>query len=345
MYSAMVTKFDTAERVDTSQKPAVHFAITMTPSFPILALSGFVDTLRHAADDDNRSRQRFCGWNICGADRTPVTSSAGISVTPECSFMDLPETNYLIVIGGLIPSIDDTSPKLLEFIRSYYYNGGTVVGLCTGSFILAQAGLLNGHSAVVHHRHRRDFLLRYTGVQVTSRDIFVESERLITCPGGTASIDLAITLLSRKLGQQRARKGLVEMSIDRFRSGKEMAMTPLSKYEFALDNRVRMAIQLMRENLSDNLEIGVIAESLGISVSQLGRIFQNVTGQSPARFRRQLQLEHARWLLFNTTQSLTKISMEAGFSDPSHFSRAFSEYYRMSPRKFRLKQLDREHGT
>jgi transcriptional regulator GlxA family with amidase domain len=238
-----------------------------------------------------------------------------------------------------MPSIDNTPPRLLNFIETYYHNGGTVVGLCTGSFILAQTGLLNGRKAVVHHRHRRDFLARYPDVQVTSRDIFIECERLITCPGGTAAIDLVISLLSRKLGQQRARKGLVEMSIDRSRSGTEMAMTPLSKYEFAHDTRVRMAIQLMRENLSNNLKISAIAESVGVSVSQLGRIFQNITGQSPVRFRRLLRVEHARWLLTNSTQSLTRISMEAGFSDPSHFSRVFLEKYAMSPRKFRLNHL------
>jgi transcriptional regulator GlxA family with amidase domain len=118
-----------------------------------------------------------------------------------------------------------------------------------------------------------------------------------------------------------------------------MAMTPLSKYEFAHDTRVRMAIQLMRENLSNNLKISAIAESVGVSVSQLGRIFQNITGQSPVRFRRLLRVEHARWLLTNSTQSLTRISMEAGFSDPSHFSRVFLEKYAMSPRKFRLNHL------
>ena len=336
----MVANSDTSESDDIAQHPEIRFAITMTRSFPILALSGFVDTLRHAADDDNRSQQCYCAWDICGQDRMPVTSSAGIAVTPECSFEDLPETDYLVVIGGLMSSIDDTPPKLLDFIRSYYHSGGKVVGLCTGSFILAQAGLLSGRSAVIHHRHRRDFLLRYSDVHVTSRDIFIESERLITCPGGTASIDLAISLLSRKLGQQRARKGLVEMSIDRFRSGTEMAMTPLSKYEFARDTRVRTAIQLMRENLSDNLEIETIAESIGVSVSQLGRIFQNTTNQSPARFRRLLQLQHARWLLTNSTQSLTRISMEAGFSEASHFSRVFSKNYGMSPKKFRLKHLE-----
>lgn len=321
----------------SAQTPDLWFAVTMTHSFPILAMSGFVDTLRHAADDDNRNRQIYCGWKITGPDRNPICSSAGIEVTPDCSFQDLPNIDYLIVIGGIAPYLDDAPPETLAFIQRFYDQGGTVVGLCTGSFVLAQAGLLSGRRAVVHHRHRREFLTRYPSVHVTSRDIFVEDGRLITCPGGTASIDLAIALLSRKLGAQRARKGLVEMSLDGFRTGTEMALTPLSKHEFSGDPRVRMAIQLMRENLSVGMDLSEMAETIGVSTSQLTRVFQATTGQTPAKFRRALQLEYARWLLANSTQSLTQISAESGFSDSPHFSRVFSDAYGISPRKFRLR--------
>ncbi|KIC39054.1 hypothetical protein RA27_18070 [Ruegeria sp. ANG-R] len=311
----------------------------MTHTFPILALSGFVDTLRHAADDDNRNRQIYCRWDICGPDRLPVTSSAGIKVYPDVAFRDLADPDYLVIVGGLMPHIDQVPSATLKYLREYHERGGTVVGLCTASFIIAQAGLLKGKHAVVHHRHRRDFIERYKNVQVSSRDIFVEDERIITCPGGTASIDLAINLLARKLGRQRALKGLVEMSVDRFRASTDMAMTPLTKYETSADGRIRMAIQLMREDLSQPLDVSEIAASIGMSTSQLHRIFIGHTGMSPGKFRRSMQLEHARWLLLNSDRNITQIAMDTGFSDPAHFSRTFSKSYKVSPRSYRSQRV------
>jgi transcriptional regulator GlxA family with amidase domain len=307
----------------------------MTHTFPILALSGFVDTLRHAADDDNMNRQIYCTWKLCGPDKSPITSSAGIQVYPDTLFSELAQPDFMVIVGGLMPYIDQVPAATLKMLRDYHASGGTVVGLCTASFILAQAGLLYKKKAVVHHRHRLDFVKRYKDVQVSSRDIFVEDDRVITCPGGTASIDLAMTLLSRKLGRQRALKGLVEMSVDRFRVSTDMATTPLSKFENSRDARIRMAIQLMRENLSEPIDVPDIADSIGVSVSRLNRVFADETGQSPAKFRRALQLEHARWLMLNSDLNLTQIAMDTGFADLAHFSKTFSKAYNASPRKYR----------
>ncbi|WP_166417303.1 GlxA family transcriptional regulator [Cochlodiniinecator piscidefendens] len=323
------------------ESPEVSFGIAITHTFPILALSGFVDTLRHAADDDNQNRQIYCRWEICGSDANPVMSSAGINIHPDVTFGEMAAPDYFVMIGGLMPHIDRVPTATLRYMRKYHADGGTVVGLCTGSFILAQAGLLTGRRAVVHHRHRRDFVSRYKNIQVSSRDIFVEDDRVITCPGGTASIDLAMTLLSRKLGRQRALKGLVEMSVDRFRASTEMALTPLTKFENCNDKRVVMAIEIMRENLSLPMSLREISEGIGISTSQLTRLFVHHTKLTPAKFRRSLQLEHARWMLLNSSKSMTQIAMDTGFTDHPHFTKVFLKAYHMSPKTYQKQRLSK----
>ncbi len=328
-------------------RPELQFAFTLSPTFAILALSGFVDTLRHAADDNNRNRQIYCGWNIVGPTLNPVPSSSGIEVTPKLLFEDLgePYPEYLIVIGGNVMSKIEEVPSItLSFIRDFYSNGGTVIGLCTGSFIVAQAGLIEGKRAAVHYRHRRDFLERYQNVNVTSREVFVEDRRVITSPGGAASIDLAIELLSRKLGRARALKGLIEMSVDHHRNSFQMPRTPNDDLDNCGDKRVEMAVKLMRERMSNTTTIRTIAEDVGVSVPQLGRLFHRYAKQSPLCFWINLRLDHARWQLLNSNLSLTQIAFECGFSDAAHFSRQFKQRFEMSPKSFRNQLLPDEQS-
>ena len=208
-------------------------------------------------------------------------------------------------------------------------------GLCTGSFVVAQAGLTEGRRVVVHQRHRRDFLERYPNVDITSREIFVEDGRVFTSPGGTASIDLAIELLSRHLGRARALKGLTEMSVDQHRSSFHMPRTPGDDLDNCGDWRVEAAVQLMRERLANTTTIAAVADTIGISVSQLNRLFIRHAKQSPLAFWINLRLDHARWQLLNTKKAITQVAFECGFSDAAHFSRRFKQRFGKSPRKFK----------
>ena len=329
-------------------KPDLQFALTMRPTFAILALSGFVDTLRHAADDNNRNGQIYCGWNIVGPGFDPVPSSAGINVDPDLRFEDLRDhpPNYLVIIGGNVMSeIDHTPAQTLAYIRNYHAAGGSVVGLCTGSFVVAQAGLTEGKRVVVHQRHRRDFLERYPNVDITSREIFVEDGRVFTSPGGTASIDLAIELLSRHLGRARALKGLTEMSVDQHRSSFHMPRTPGDDLDNCGDWRVEAAVQLMRERLPNSTTIAAVADTIGISVSQLNRLFMRHAKQPPLAFWINLRLDHARWQLLNTKKAIAQVAFECGFSDAAHFSRRFKQRFGKSPRAFKSGIIPNEQSN
>lgn len=313
----------------------------------MLALSGFVDTLRHAAADNNKNRQIFCGWKIVGPTLDPVPSSAGIEVQPEIVFEDLvpPFPQYLVVIGGNVMSkIDNVPSTMLSFIQDFYADGGTVIGLCTGSFIVAQAGLTQGKRVVVHHRHRRDFLKRYSEVDITSRQVFVEDGRVITCPGGVASIDLAIDLLSRNLGRTRAQKGLTEMSVDRHRSSFQMPRTPSDDLKCCGEWRVEKAAKLMQIRISKPTTIKQIADELGVSVPQLVRLFKRYSNQTPLNYWINLRLDHALWLLLNSKMSLTQIALECGFSDAAHFSRQFKKRFTNPPKCYRNKVIPNEQS-
>ena len=115
-------------------EPDIRLAFVLTPAFTIMPLAGFIDSVRHSADETDRSRQVFCTWEVLSADLEPITSSSGLSIAPWKLYRDAGEYDYLVVVGGLLDQLHQIHPETLEFIKQQYHKGVKLVGLCTGSF-------------------------------------------------------------------------------------------------------------------------------------------------------------------------------------------------------------------
>ena len=123
----------------------LRVAFVLAPRFTLTAFAGFVDALRLAADEGARSRQLECQWTVLGNPDCPIASSSGVEVRPW-EEMEAPERfNYIVIVGGLLHGGQKVPAKILSFLREAADAGVNLVGLCTGTFILARAGLLAGH--------------------------------------------------------------------------------------------------------------------------------------------------------------------------------------------------------
>lgn len=316
-------------------EPDLRVAFVLAPHFTLLPFAGFIDALRHAADESDRSRQMYCRWTIVASDPAPIRSSCGARIAP---FEPLPSPerfDYVVVVGGLLPRCLDLSNETFDFIRAAAESGVPIVALCTGGLILAKAGLMKGRRCAIHVRHRQDLVELFPDVVPVTDAPYVEDEGRFTCPGGIAAVDLAAEIITRHCGRARAVKGLYAALLESHDPPRG-ALWRLYKHKtYYNDLRVRQAIHMMEQNLGRPYPIKELATQLGVTARQLDRTFAAEVGQAPAAVWREIRLTHARWLLLNSSRTVTEIAYECGFSDCAHFTRWFRETFAETPSRFR----------
>lgn len=315
-------------------KPRLSIGFILQPEFTLVAFSSFVDALRLAADEGDRSRPLGCAWAVLSDDMRRVRASCGVEVSPTRELGDPGEFDYVVVVGGLLPSGRRLSPRLVGYLREAAAAGTTLVGVCTGSFILARAGLMKQHRSCVSWFHYRDFVQEFPTHAVTSDQLFVIDRNRITCAGGTSVVHLAAHLIGRQVGKPEAQKALrilIEKAALPSRSPQ-----PQPAFALETDNPwIRRAMLLMERNAGTRFSVLEIARELHVSARHLERLFHAELGVSPSDFARKLRLRRAHDLLVDTRQPISEVALETGFADGSHFSRRFRDAYGKSPSQVR----------
>lgn len=307
----------------------------LCPNFTLMAFSGFIDILRLCADDRDRSRQIRCQWTVLGATTEPVRASCGVLIAPWETFRDPRGFDYIVVVGGLLDDSHTVDPRLAAYLRHAASLKITLIGVCTGSFVLVRAKLMSGHRCCVHWSHYHDFLQEFEDVRPVIDEIFVDEGNRITCAGGAAVIDLAAYLVSRHHGSIVAMKGIRQIMLEWARPPKHLQMPLISEVFEVADPRIRRAIQYMEDNLESPTKVREVAVLVNLSVRQLDRKFRDAFGLSPAAFFRRIKVQRAEWLLAHTRRTITQIAFDCGFADSSHLSRVFKQTYAAQPRTFR----------
>jgi len=313
----------------------LNVGILLWPRFPLLSLGGLCDALRHAADRGDQSRKLRCLWTTIGTQGSTVESSCGIAVPVQSVFPDVGQFDYVVVIGGLLPHLEQVDRRSWDYLHEAAQAGVPLVGICTGSFVLARAGLMEDRVACVHSFHFDDYRSMFPGLRVvTHADYLIDGDR-ITCAGGISVIELAARLINLHCGPDRASKVIHQMTVSQRAGSSFVERRRALGYLSVEDATVRHAALLMEENLEAPLNIAVIAKMVGTSVRQLERAFMTEMKASPNEFYRHMRLRYARWMLLNTSRKVTDVAYECGFADSAHFIRVFREAYGVTPGKLR----------
>lgn len=318
--------------------PKLSVAFILAPNFTLTPVATFIDALRLAADSGDSSRQTHCQWTIIGPSLDPVVSSCGIEITPAQTFSDPQQFDYIVMAGGLLnkgPQVDSATMTFLKLAAEKHV---PLVGICTGSFILARAGLMQGRRCCVSWFHYQDMLTEFPHIRPVADKLFVSDGDRITCAGGIAAIDLAAYLIERHLGHKSAQKSLRILVSEHARKGDAPQPQPTILGDEQVDNPyVRKTMLFLEQNLCENFSSERIAEQVNISKRTLERHFKNELGISLQRYARQLRLHYATWMLANTNRTITEVADETGFADASHFSRIFRTEFDMPPSAIRKK--------
>jgi len=314
--------------------PKLRVGFLLTPKFTLTAFAGFVDALRLAADEGDRSRPLHARWAVLDTASGPVLSSCGASVAPNAPLESPQDYDYVIVVGGLLHGGQRVPARLTAFLRGAAAAGVKLVGLCTGSFVLARAGLLEGHLACVSWFHREEFAAEFPDCRVVSNRMFVVDRDRLTCAGGTSVVHLAAHVIEQTLGRASAVKALRIMIEEQPLPSRTLQPEQVLSVR-STDTVVHKAMLLLEQQLRSAATIEELCEPLGIGRRQLERRFQRDVGLSPAEYRQRLRLERARWLLQNTDLEVTEVSLECGFQDSSNFARVVRTALGASPSEVR----------
>lgn len=241
--------------------------------------------------------------------------NAGIETTP-LGFV--PDT--LMVAGQLVPQ--DISPGLSTYVALAGNQARRVAGVCTGAFVLAQAGLLDGRTATTHWAHAHTLQTRFPRIKVEEDRIFVRDGNIWTSAGMSSAIDLTLALIEEDHGPTLSRLLARKLVVYHRRHGGQSQFSAMLALEPRSD-RVKRALAYARENLRNSLSVEELAEAANLSPRQFSRVFREETGRSPAKAVEMLRLEAARVMLEDGRHPLEIVARDTGFADRDRMRRAF----------------------
>jgi transcriptional regulator GlxA family with amidase domain len=261
-----------------------------------------------------------------------VKSSSGLAIATER--IGFSRFDTVIAVGGLGAFAAARSPRLKTFVRNAAKNCRRVTSVCSGTFILAAAGLLDGLRATTHWRAAPLLQRQYPNIRIESDRIFVKQGSIWTAAGVTAGIDLALALIEEDLGPEIAKRAARDLVVYYRRPGGQSQFSALLELE-ATSERIQHALSYARAHLGEVKSVEQLAKASGLSPRQFGRLFLAETGQTPAKAVEKLRTELAKSRIELSDEPIEAIARAVGFKDPERMRRAFVRTYGQPPQALR----------
>ncbi|EOC1316388.1 GlxA family transcriptional regulator [Cronobacter turicensis] len=262
-----------------------------------------------------------------------VRSSAGVTVSSQ-PLSDVARADTWLVGGVINPLEAPASAAVAAFLRAAPGHSRRIAGICTGAFVLGDAGLLDGKRVTTHWAHAQALEARVPQARVESDRIFITDGAVWTSAGMTAGLDMALGMVEKDLGAEVARAVAHRLVMHHRRSGGQtqhsemLALSPRS-------DRIQSALEYARKNLSRALTVDELADVVHLSPRQFSRLFREETGKSPAKAIEGLRLEAARLMIEQSRLSMDAIAREAGFRDRRHMREVFVRGFGVPPQALR----------
>lgn len=299
------------------RRKRLRVGFLLADRFTLSAFANFIDVLRLAADEADKSRPILCEWAVLSDDMAPIRASCGVRVQPDTRLRHALAFDYLVVVGGVIGDAVTLSEGMMAYLNAAAATGTALVGLCTGVFVLQQAGLLKDYRCCVSWFHHQDFIDRFETETPIADQIFVVDRDRLTCSGGQGTAHLAAFLVQRHIGKSAAIKSLNIMMIEDALAGERpQPGQPLAQR--ATDPLVKRAVLQMQQNVEVPKSVDDLIRELGVGRRTLERRFMADLKQSPLKVYAELRIERALLRLRSTTDSTTEIALACGFCDAPH---------------------------
>lgn len=312
----------------------LSIAFVLFNNFTLNPFALFVDALRLAAHDGDDNAGENCRATVIGPTLQPIRSSCHLEITPARTFPAPAEFDYVAVLGDARETSSEADYRKLEYLRRAAAQRVPLIGICTGTFALARAGLLNGRRCCVGWNLYRVMREEFPEVTPIGDQSFVVDRDRLTCAGGVTAAHLAAWLIEKHCGRAISKKALQLLFIDKALPPQTaQPMPPLLPN--ARNKHVRRAMLVIEQTMSEPIPLDEVARRIHISQRQLTRVFEDEFGMCPSDFSRLYRLKYGLWLLLNTDRAITDVGAECGFNDLSHFSREFRRHFGAPPSRVR----------
>ena len=309
----------------------------LVPDFSMIAFTTAIEPLRVA---NRMAGKELYGWVVLSKDGGPVRSSSGIVTGADMSVGEVQRASsygrpidMVIVCAGInVERYRDD--EVYGWLRRMERVGADIGAVCTGAWVLARVGLLNGYRCAIHWENLPGFMETFPDIEVNA-DLYEVDRNRFTCCGGTAAMDMVLDMIRQQHGQELATKVSEQFMVDRIRSGHDRQRLPTGLRLGVHNPKLIGAVELMEANLGEPLSQDELAHFIGLSRRQLERLFRKHLGRAPAQYYLELRLERARHLLYQSDLPIVDLSLACGFVSASHFSKCYREMYGKSPREER----------
>jgi len=313
-----------------------RYVFVLLENFSLLSFSAAVECLRIA---NRMAGKTLYHWAVAGEEGDMITCSAGSRFQADMALEELGRDDTVLICGG--SDIQGaTTKRLLNWVRREARRGLRMGGLCTASYVLARAGLLDGKRATIHWENHDSFAEEFEEVELTKSVFTLDGNRMTTA-GGTSSIDLMLKLIADEHGEKLANSVADQLIYSSIRTDQDTQRLSVPTRIGVRHPKLSQVIQMMENNIEEPISPSILAKEVGMSTRQLERLFRRYLSRSPKRYYMELRLQKARNLLMQTDMTVINVALACGFASPSHFSKCYRAHYNTTPYRERGAQSAR----
>jgi len=309
--------------------------VLVFPDFQLLDAAGPISVFEIASRFAGAaaSTELVSSISVLAATPGPVRSSSGVEMVAR-GLKPSGAIRTLIVAGGEGVRTAARCDKTLTFVKAMARRGVRVASVCSGAYIVAEAGLLDGRRATTHWRRTRHFLSAYPKVKLEPDRIFVRDVEIWSSAGISAGIDLALALVAEDFGDTIAQETARQLVLYHRRSGGQSQFSSLLELK-APTGRFGPLLSWAREHLEAPLTVEDLAEQAGMSSRHFTRAFMAETGTTPSKAVERLRIEVARQRVQSSSEAIERVAQLTGFRDPERMRRAFIRTFGQPPQSLR----------
>ena len=267
----------------------------------------------------------------------PFRCLNGVRLVPDGSMHDVRKTDLIVVSSILdIEKVLARQPEVVDWLLFMHGRGAHIATICSGAFVLAETGLLDGKTATTHWGFAEQFEKRYPRVELKLERLITDEGTLFCSGGYNAGIDLSLYLVEKYCGHEVALQSSKSMISDIERT----TQAPYCMYHFRKDHKDDQILPIqewIENNFDQNFNYDSLARQSGMSRRTMERRFKNATGETPLTYQQSIRVEVAKRLLENETRSFDEITYQVGYEDSSTFRKIFSKQTGLAPTAYRKK--------